>query len=129
MAVIDDINKSIEDMRKMFSERDRLIEELEASIAIQSVWPEAFDGEGSVKARWVTDENRKTFLKFYRSDDASKTKTIPLEEVPDPILRQHAKIRGITGAQYEMHPHPQRPLMNSAENRAIWKAMNKKRGK
>ena len=76
-------------------------------------------------AIWRTDENRKPFLKIFLLDEASKTKIIPLEEVPDSILRKHAKTRGITGAEQEMFPHPQRPLMDNPEHCAMWFAMNR----
>jgi hypothetical protein len=126
MAAIDEINKSMENMKKLFSERDSLFAELEASIAIQEVWPEAFDGDVSVKERWITDDNGQTYLRIYRSDDITKSKDVHIDDVPKSILINHAKIRGITGAQHEFDHsigRMKRRYGANKENLRIWLVM------
>ena len=107
-----------------------LYDALEESIALEDIWPEAFDGDCTVSSGFVTDHKAgKTVLRFTRDDDDGEHRDIPIEQVPEVILIGHAKDRGIKGHDSERDPKSIHLLPANPENVYLWEAMRRERGR
>jgi hypothetical protein len=82
--------KSLAELRALEAKKDKLLAEMERSLAIMQLWPDAFD-RGAITSRWVGGPIKRDFrgtiyaLRLRVTDGAGTVKEFPQVDVP-PIL-------------------------------------------
>jgi hypothetical protein len=84
------IQKKLAEIKALYSERDRMIGQLERALAIHEVWPEAFDNGKAVG--YIAGSPSKGFKYYIRSSD-HELRSFEFSEVPECLTRSFLKMR------------------------------------
>jgi len=113
------MTQTVSNMAGLGEEYQKELKKLEISLVLDDLWPEVF-AEGPAKTSWINSAKEGVQFKVTRED--GQFRLFNFKEVPELIIRDEAKRRGITGKNSQRN---ERPTMNNAENRAIWEFMSK----
>jgi hypothetical protein len=89
------MNETLQHVMELSRKRDALLRELERSIAIQTLWPEAF-AHGAARSSWIGRPITRTLfdiryaLRLQVTDGAGTVREFPQDDVPA-VLWPHAE--------------------------------------
>ena len=85
------IAEKFKKIKELEAEKDKLFEELERSVAIKMMWPEAFRG-GCVKARMEgSHHSHPRNMKFIITNGEGVIREFPITEVPAVLVLFHTR--------------------------------------
>lgn len=85
------IADKFKEIKKLEKKKDKLLEELERSVAIKMMWPEAFD-RGSVRARIEGNQHgHPSNTKFLITNGEGICREFPITEVPAVLILFHTR--------------------------------------
>ena len=94
---MDRVNEVINELRSQGEERDKLLDELEHSLMIEKMCPEAFDyGKCKTSWKWIEDGKYHHAAMIITRGDGHEI-MFDLEDVPSKVLKSAMKARGFTG--------------------------------
>ena len=88
----------VANLKKLVERQSQLVQELEASLQIQFMWPEAF-ATGGCKERIIGGPSSGYRFRITQNGDAQMCREWPLNDVPHDVIRNYLKRTNIVLAE------------------------------